>query len=109
MNYEEHKRHESAFLLLTSLTVIEFDYLFSHFEPLWEKYYRYHTFIEHANSGLKQLRMMKDVLRIRHSNIRDTIRVVATGLHNLRVSAIDTMRAYQQSARVRVYLPNLLE
>ena len=63
MNYEEHKRQESAFLSLTSLTVTEFDYLFSHFEPLWEKYYRYHTlegkkrvivsYKEHGNALLK--------------------------------------------------------
>jgi hypothetical protein len=63
MNYIEQKQHEVNFLSLTSLSVIEFEYLFSHFEPLWERYYRYHTlegkkrviisYKEHGNSLLK--------------------------------------------------------
>jgi hypothetical protein len=65
--------------------------------------------VEHANSGLKRIRMMKDVLRVRHSHIRDTIRVVATGLHNLRVSAIDSTRIYQNAKHVRAYLATISE
>ena len=63
MNYEDQKKHESKFLSLTSLTVVEFEYLLGYFEPLWEKHYRYHTlpggprkhpaFREHGNSLLK--------------------------------------------------------
>lgn len=65
--------------------------------------------IEHANSGLKRVRMMKDVLRIRNSQIRDTIRVIATALHNLRVSSIDPNRAYLKTPRMHAYIPNFLE
>jgi hypothetical protein len=65
--------------------------------------------IEHANSGLKRVRMMKDVLRIRHSHIRDMVRVVATGLHNLRVSAIDKIRSYQHASHVCAYVAKFSE
>jgi hypothetical protein len=43
MNYHQQKEHESNFVSLASLSVTEFEDLFSHFEPLWESYYRYHT------------------------------------------------------------------
>lgn len=43
--------------------------------------------IEHANSGIKRLRMIKDTLRIHSTHFRDTVMVVACGLHNLRVSS----------------------
>jgi hypothetical protein len=65
--------------------------------------------VEHANSGLKRIRMMKDVLRVRNTELRDSIRVIATGLHNLRVRAIDPMRLYQHDSHVRAYLPNFSE
>jgi hypothetical protein len=41
--------------------------------------------IEHANSGIKRLRMIKDVLRIHGPWFRDTVMVVACALHNFRV------------------------
>lgn len=41
--------------------------------------------IEHANSGVKRLRMLKDVIRIHCSLFRDTVAVVACALHNFRV------------------------
>ena len=41
--------------------------------------------IEHAHSGIKRLRMVKDPVRLRGEWVRDTVMVVACGLHNLRV------------------------
>jgi DDE superfamily endonuclease/Helix-turn-helix of DDE superfamily endonuclease len=41
--------------------------------------------IEHANSGIKRLRIVKDVIRFHASELRDTVIVVACALHNLRV------------------------
>lgn len=64
---------------------------------------------EHANSGIKRLRMLKDVLRINNFLVRDTIRVVACALHNLRVMAIDPNRKYQSSSRACAYLENFSE
>lgn len=48
--------------------------------------------IEHAHSGLKRLRMVQDTLRLRGQWRRDTVVVVACGLHNLRVRSPE--RAY---------------
>lgn len=48
--------------------------------------------VEHANSGVKRLRMVKDTLRIQAHEFRDKVMVVACGLHNLRVSS--PSRAY---------------
>lgn len=59
--------------------------------------------IEHANSGIKRLRMLKDVIRIHDSCVRDCIRVVACGLHNLRVKGMDPARLYQDSWRACAY------
>ena len=59
---------------------------------------------EHANSGFKRLRMMKDVLRIHDFGVRDMLRTVACALHNLRVRAIDKTRLYQTSDRTREYI-----
>lgn len=41
--------------------------------------------IEHVHSGIKRLRMVGDKLRLRGDWFRDTVMVVACGLHNLRV------------------------
>ena len=43
--------------------------------------------IEHAHNGIKRLRMVSDTLRLRGEWVRDTVMVVACGLHNLRVSS----------------------
>lgn len=59
--------------------------------------------IEHANSGIKRLRMLKDIIRIHDSRVRDCVRGVACGLHNLRVKGIDPARRYQDSLRARAY------
>ena len=56
--------------------------------------------VEHANSGLKRLRILKDVCRLRQAQVRDQLRVVGCGLHNLRVASIDAARGYQSSARL---------
>lgn len=48
--------------------------------------------IEHAHSGLKRLRMAADTVRLRGEWRRDTVMVVACGLHNLRVRSPE--RAY---------------
>ncbi len=48
--------------------------------------------VEHANSGIKRLRIVKDVIRIHTTQIRDTVMVIACGLHNLRVKS--PRRAY---------------
>ena len=59
--------------------------------------------VEHANSGLKRLRMFKETCRVRGERVRDCIRVVACGLHNLRVIGIDETRNYKTSSRARAY------
>jgi len=59
--------------------------------------------VEHANSGLKRVRMLKDVCRVHNEVVGDRIRVVACGLHNLRVAGVDADRLYQTSARLQVY------
>ena len=59
--------------------------------------------VEHANSGLKRVRMLKDVCRLHDAVVRDRIRVVACGLHNLRVAGIDAARLYQTSSRLQAY------
>ena len=43
--------------------------------------------IEHAHNGIKRLRMVADTLRLRGEWVRDTVMVVACGIHNLRVSS----------------------
>lgn len=48
--------------------------------------------IEHTKSGIKRLRMIKDTLRIHSDWFRDTVMLVACGLHNLRVAS--QQRAY---------------
>lgn len=51
--------------------------------------------IEHAHSGIKRLRMVGDTIRLRGEGVRDTVMVVACGLHNLRVTS--PHRAYAHS------------
>jgi hypothetical protein len=41
--------------------------------------------IEHANSGIKRLRMLKETIRIHQSDFRDMVMNVGCALHNLRV------------------------
>ena len=48
--------------------------------------------IEHAHSGIKRLRIVRDTLRLRGEWVRDTVMEVACGLHNLRVRS--ALRAY---------------
>jgi hypothetical protein len=60
--------------------------------------------IEHANSGLKRLRMLQEVCRVRTEWVRDRLRVVACGLHNLRVAGIDEKRRYNTSSRLLAYV-----
>ena len=43
--------------------------------------------IEHANSGVKRLRVIKEIIRIHGTEIRDKIMAVACALHNLRVTS----------------------
>jgi hypothetical protein len=43
--------------------------------------------IEHANSGVKRIRMVKDIIRIHATDFRDRIMAVACALHNLRVTS----------------------
>ncbi len=49
--------------------------------------------IEHAHRGIKRLRMVGDTVRLRGEVVRDTVMVVACGLHNLRVRS--PHRAYR--------------
>ena len=58
--------------------------------------------IEHVHRGINRLRMVRDKLRVRGDWFRDTVMVVACGLHNLRVRS--PHRAYL--ARERVNLDN---
>lgn len=41
--------------------------------------------IEHANSGVKRLKMVKDTVRIHSTTFRDNLIAVACALHNFRV------------------------
>ncbi len=43
LTYENTKNNEKRFLSLTSLKVLEFDFLLRHFEPISENYFRWHT------------------------------------------------------------------
>jgi hypothetical protein len=56
--------------------------------------------IEHAHSGIKRLRMVGDTLRLRGEWVRDTVMVVACGLHNLRVRS--PHRAYLASIHAKI-------
>lgn len=53
---------------------------------------RLRVVIEHVHSGIKRLRMVQDKVRVRGDWFRDTVMVVACGLHNLRV--VSPHRAY---------------
>lgn len=55
--------------------------------------------IEHAHSGIKRLRMVGDTLRLRGEQVRDTVMVVACGLHNLRV--LSPQRTYLAPAHAK--------
>jgi Helix-turn-helix of DDE superfamily endonuclease/DDE superfamily endonuclease len=41
--------------------------------------------IEHVNSGIKRLRMLKETIRVHNSDFRDMVMAVGCALHNLRV------------------------
>ena len=56
--------------------------------------------IEHAHSGIKRLHMVADTVRLRGEWVRDTVMVVACGLHNLRVRS--PHRAYRAPAPVNL-------
>jgi len=49
--------------------------------------------VEHANSGIKRLRIVKEQIRIHSSCFRDTVMLVACQLHNFRVKS--SLRAYR--------------
>jgi DDE superfamily endonuclease len=51
--------------------------------------------IEHANSGVKRLKMVKDTVRIHSTRFRDTLIAVACALHNFRVES--DIRSYRKS------------
>jgi hypothetical protein len=40
--------------------------------------------IEHSNSGIKRVKMIKDTIRVNNTEFRDTVMVVAFALHNFR-------------------------
>lgn len=40
--------------------------------------------IEHSNSGIKRLKIIKDTIRVHNTEFRDTVMVVACALHNFR-------------------------
>ncbi len=52
--------------------------------------------IEHANSGIKRLKMVKDIVRIHSTHFRDTLMAVACALHNFRVQS--EIRRYRKSS-----------
>ena len=56
-------------------------------EAIYNKIYNStRVLIEHVNSGIKRLRIVKDVIRIRSSEMRDQIMLAACSLHNLRLN-----------------------
>lgn len=60
--------------------------------------------VEHANSGLKRVRRLKEACRLHQAEVRDRIRVVACGLHTLRVAGVDADRLYRASSSPQAYL-----
>jgi hypothetical protein len=52
--------------------------------------------IEHANSGVKRLKIVKDMIRLHSLEIRDRVMLVACALHNLRVNS--PLRSYSSCA-----------
>ena len=56
--------------------------------------------IEHAHSGIKRLHMVQGTIRLRGEWRRDTVMVVACGLHNLRVRS--PHRAYLALAPAKI-------
>lgn len=55
-------------------------------EAIYNKIYNStRVLIEHVNSGIKRLRIVKDVIRIHSSEVRDKIMLAACSLHNLRL------------------------
>jgi hypothetical protein len=54
--------------------------------------------IEHANSGVKRLRMLKDTVRLHGRSVRDSLLEIGCGLHNLRV--MSPHRSYLAQAYV---------
>ena len=65
--------------------------------------------VEHSSSGFKRVRIVKGVCRLHNAVVRDRIRVVACGLHNLRVAGIDAGRLYQTSSRLQAYTATISE
>ncbi len=55
--------------------------------------------IEHVHSGIKRLGMVGGKVRVRGDWFRDTVLVMACGLHNLRVRS--PHRAYLAHARAK--------
>lgn len=51
--------------------------------------------IEHANSGVKRLKMVKDTVRIHATQFRDDLIAAACAIHNFRVKSEN--RRYQKS------------
>lgn len=43
--------------------------------------------VEHANSGIKRLKMLKDIIRIHSTEIRDIVMAIGCALHNFRVKS----------------------
>ncbi|NER01122.1 MAG: transposase family protein, partial [Cyanothece sp. SIO2G6] len=60
--------------------------------------------IEHANSGIKRLRILKDTIRLKGAKIRDQIMEVACGLHNLRVRSQQRAYAKNGHAQISIFL-----
>lgn len=56
--------------------------------------------VEHANSGIKRLRMVKETIRIHKTEFRDLVMAVACALHNFRV--ISPSRNYSSHAHAPV-------
>ncbi len=42
--------------------------------------------VEHAIAGIKRLRIVQEKIRLRIEDIHDTVMLIATGLHNLRIT-----------------------
>ena len=53
--------------------------------------------VEHANSGVKRLKIVKEKIRVHSMQIRDLVMQIACSLHNFRVRSEE--RAYSKSSR----------
>ena len=56
--------------------------------------------VEHANSGIKRLKIVKDKIRLHTQEVRDQIMQLACAMHNFRVKS--PLRGYQYQQKLPI-------